>query len=352
MKEKIQYIYEKLEDTLSKKIYIDRLNYSITCDNSYLENMINMAVRSQVKWNVFCESLKEKAAHSKMYIFGAGIWGNILYQETKDFVPWQAVIDSQPIGKTVGGLSVISLKNLTECDSEEIVIAISSYKNRQEMLFLLQKAGIAQDRIVDAGTVIYQLTEGAIYFDLEQLNPQAAYEAFVDAGCFDGLTTKSFFNWCKTKGYAYCFEPDSKNAVSIQSNLTDYPVRYELVEKALWSGTTELYIDERGDYASSVRESDVSHESQMVVAVALDDHLCGKPVTFIKMDVEGAEAEVLKGAKNTIIDQHPRLAVSIYHKPEDIWVLPELILSYYSGYRFYLRHYSFSDYDTVLYAIP
>ena len=77
-----------------------------------------------------------------------------------------------------------------------------------------------------------------------------------------------------------------------------------------------------------------------------------EPVTFIKMDVEGAELEVIKGAKNIIMRQHPRLAVSIYHKIEDIWEIPTLILEYYSGYQLYLRHYSFSYYDTVLYAIP
>lgn len=86
--------------------------------------------------------------------------------------------------------------------------------------------------------------------------------------------------------------------------------------------------------------------------MALDDYLAGRQVTFLKMDVEGAEEEVLKGARNTIMQQHPRLAVSVYHKLSDIQTLPELILSYYPGYRLYLRHYSFSDYDTVLYALP
>ena len=72
---------------------------------------------------------------------------------------------------------------------------------------------------------------------------------------------------------------------------------------------------------------------------------------MIKMDIEGAETEALKGAKMIIKRDKPVLAISIYHKPEDIIELPELISDIHEGYKFYLRHYSLSWYDTVLYAI-
>lgn len=69
------------------------------------------------------------------------------------------------------------------------------------------------------------------------------------------------------------------------------------------------------------------------------------------MDVEGAEYEALKGAAEIIKNQHPVLAISLYHKPEDVFEIPKLILDIYSGYKLYLRHYSFSRHETVLYAI-
>lgn len=348
----MQSIYERMGDSLSGKIYNDRCQYSNTRKGCYIEQMVDRSVRGSAKWKSFCELLKRTAVHSEMYIFGAGIWGNILFRETRDFVQWSAVIDNDPDGKTVGTLPVISPQEVLASGGEDKVIVISSYKNRHEMSVQLQRGGMKQDKIIDAGTVIYWLTEGAVYFDLEQLCPQADFEFFVDAGCFDGLTTQAFFRWCKTKGYAYCFEPDSRNAAAVRKNLTNYAGQYELAEKALWSGKKKLYIDARGDCASSVRVGNGTNGNHTAAAVALDDYLAGKQVTYIKMDVEGAEAEVLKGARNTIISCRPRLAVSIYHKTEDIFVLPELILAYYSGYRFYMRHYSFSDYDTVLYAVP
>jgi hypothetical protein len=69
------------------------------------------------------------------------------------------------------------------------------------------------------------------------------------------------------------------------------------------------------------------------------------------MDIEGAELEAIKGAKRIIEEQKPKLAICVYHKPEDIWELPELILSYNKEYKFYIRHYSYKDNETVLYAV-
>lgn len=88
----------------------------------------------------------------------------------------------------------------------------------------------------------------------------------------------------------------------------------------------------------------------VVEVVALDDVLFDKEITFIKMDIEGAEYAALKGASRIIGSQKPKLAICIYHKPQDIWELPELILQLNSEYRFYIRHYSYKDNETVLYA--
>ena len=352
MIEDLLSIYNRMGDSASEKIYMDRIHYSITGDSRYIECMVDRTVRSSAQWQAFCEILKEKAEHSEMYIFGAGIWGNILYHETNQLIHWTAAIDSYPEGKTVGDLPVVSLEKLKDCEGKDICVAISSYKNGQEMSALLQEAGVLNNKIVDAGNVIYQLTEGAIYFDLEQMTPQAAREFFVDAGCFDGFTTKVFFRWCKNEGYAYCFEPDHENIVTVQRTLSNAAGKYELIEKALWSKTTTLSMDAKGNFATSVALPNRNDNLPRVEAAALDDLLGDQEVTFIKMDIEGAEAEALRGAREIITEQKPKLAISIYHKPEDILVIPQLILEYNSNYKFYLRHYSFSDYDTVLYAIP
>lgn len=75
-------------------------------------------------------------------------------------------------------------------------------------------------------------------------------------------------------------------------------------------------------------------------------------VTFIKMDIEGAELESLKGAQKVIQRDKPKLAICIYHKPEDMVELPLYIKELVPEYKFYIRHHSNFINETVLYAIP
>ena len=57
-------------------------------------------------------------------------------------------------------------------------------------------------------------------------------------------------------------------------------------------------------------------------------------ITMIKMDVEGAELESLKGARKTIQRDKPKLAICIYHKPEDMTEIPLYIKELVPEYRF------------------
>ena len=346
----IKDVYDNIQDKESKMIYTNRLNYSLTHDGGFLKSMVDNTVRNRAEWKRFCEELIRRDHSETMVIYGAGIWGTILYSETRQFVDWKYVIDSYPEGKAVGELTVKDFDRFVQ-EYEDETVVISSYKNYSSMVAQLHKHGIMDDRIVDAGRVIYQLTEEAIYFDLDVLMPQKSKEVFVDAGCFDGLTTKQFFTWCKGEAYSYCFEPDSKNITLIKRNLHNQ-LNSEIIPKALWSGKRTLAMEAKGNFATSVGEDIKNINFHTIESVSLDDFLAGREVTFIKMDIEGAEVEALLGAKKTIAEQKPRLAISIYHKKDDIWKIPKIIRAYCPDYRFYLRHYSFSDYDTVLYAIP
>ena len=75
-------------------------------------------------------------------------------------------------------------------------------------------------------------------------------------------------------------------------------------------------------------------------------------VTYIKMDVEGAELDALHGAKETILRNHPKLAICFYHYQRDFVEIQKWIHSLVPEYKLYIRHHSFSVNETVLYAIP
>ncbi len=69
------------------------------------------------------------------------------------------------------------------------------------------------------------------------------------------------------------------------------------------------------------------------------DDVIKDEITYIKMDVEGEEYNSLIGAKNIIEKYKPKLAIYVYHRQDDFWRIPELVLSYNDTYKVYLRDY-------------
>jgi FkbM family methyltransferase len=74
-------------------------------------------------------------------------------------------------------------------------------------------------------------------------------------------------------------------------------------------------------------------------------------IDFIKLDIEGSEMMALRGAREAIRRFRPRLAISLYHRPEDFFEIPFLLRDMDCGYRFYLDHYTIFGEETILYAI-
>jgi len=75
-------------------------------------------------------------------------------------------------------------------------------------------------------------------------------------------------------------------------------------------------------------------------------------VDFIKLDVEGAELSILKGALETIKKFKPKMAISIYHKPEDIITIPLFLFNVLPQAKFYLSHKFYDCDETVLFVNP
>jgi FkbM family methyltransferase len=76
-----------------------------------------------------------------------------------------------------------------------------------------------------------------------------------------------------------------------------------------------------------------------------------KKVDFIKMDIEGAEIHALTGAKNTIKKFKPKLAISVYHKSDDLITIPKLINSIRDDYKFYFDYYTIISNEAIIYAV-
>jgi hypothetical protein len=109
-----------------------------------------------------------------------------------------------------------------------------------------------------------------------------------------------------------------------------------------------LRFDPAGTRGSSLTEAGGSE----IPVVALDEVLGGSRVTFVKMNIEGAEIEALRGAANSIARWRPKLAISAYHRPSDLWEVAATVREIDPGYRFHLRQHDGGIIETVLYALP
>lgn len=179
------------------------------------------------------------------------------------------------------------------------------------------------------------------YFDDEIVSCQIN-ESFVDAGAFDGATSVEFAKWAK-KGYEkiVIYEPMKENIVNVEHTVRNLK-NVEIHNKALWNKKELLQFSFDGA-GSSIDKNGITVEAE-----PLDPD---SKVTFVKMDIEGAEMNALEGMKSIIMEQKPKLAICIYHLYDDLWNIPKYIHELVPEYKLYMRHYSKINEETVIYAI-
>ncbi len=144
----------------------------------------------------------------------------------------------------------------------------------------------------------------------------------------------------------YAFEPLSGQIDIIKKRCTEHEWQnVEIINAAAWVLKDLLHFQE-----NTTGSTVCSSGSSVVQAIDIDTIVGDEHVTFIKMDIEGAELQALQGARNTILKNKPTLAICVYHKVWDFIDIPLYIISLNPGYRFYLMHYSSMCTETVLYA--
>jgi len=178
-------------------------------------------------------------------------------------------------------------------------------------------------------------------------------DVILDIGGLDGDT--AIFYMEKTHGMCkvFSFEPSQSNKRRFLHHTRRYKNAIELVEKGAWSHGETLRFN--ADCPGSPGSHRVDPDGMEVIEViAIDSFVDQKqtPVHLIKMDIEGAELEALQGARETIARHHPKLQISIYHKPSHLWELQEFIESIGREYDYYIGHHSSMHTETILYARP
>jgi FkbM family methyltransferase len=193
--------------------------------------------------------------------------------------------------------------------------------------------------------------QGAIYFqdDLFRLEKN---EIFVDCGAFDGDTISLFLEkTARSFERIIAFEPDPTNFQQLTERVSAMPSevfeRISLIEAATGESDSQVRMTVGAGPSSQLGLGDCQ-----VKCVALDSVLKEVPVSIIKMDIEGSELAALSGSRQLIKQFSPVLAVSAYHKQEDLWNIPLFLHNLNLNYSFHLRPHMIEGWDLVCYAIP
>lgn len=259
--------------------------------------------------------------------------------------------------------------------------------------------GDAYSRLAWLSILAYRMTLNPFYLDTCAVGMQAdkfgynSYsmnrqffkfsddEVYVDAGAFNGDTIATFLHAVQGKfKHIHSFEPSSENNRQIRqlvARLQDtyvWPLfpRITLHEKGLWDRETTLLfnpsqiLDMSGaggivnpqaahiieaEFVNHVYDKAAEEAASISVPVTTIDDATDRSATFIKFEIEGSELKALHGARETIARNRPKMAVSIYHKPEDLETLMDFVvetgLKYKMGYR---QHNPFLPDAAVLYC--
>ena len=174
------------------------------------------------------------------------------------------------------------------------------------------------------------------------------HEVYVDGGSYDGDTIRSFI--LRVRGHfddIYAFEPDPVTFAKLKGNFREEP-RVHPIHAGLFSRGGNLRFR---DDASRGAIFAADGEIEMPVTT-IDDVLAGRRLTYVKMNIEGAEIDALNGGRNAIREWRPRLAISVYHRASDLWRIPQLVLEISPDYDLYFRQHDGGIIETVLYALP
>ncbi len=363
----IEELYDMLEDEQSKKILEYRLlatygesryNYQLmqklgsyaskSCGDflrrTQLENVKDLFIKSDISKGapiIFCNTEESTTAMFKELQEDKDLWKSIF--ENSEILFWEKERKEET---HCCGLPIVTTNLLEERHLNDGYFVMITTDDVPYFTDFLMKQCVNFKRWL----LTYRCAdENEIYFDKDIIR-LTSNEVFADVGVFDGGSSINFVE--NTKGAynkIYLFEPNQEAIAMCKESLSVMSIdNYELFPVGLWDKKEMLSFSGSG---ASFSLND-GNENELSIPVNSLDNLIGEnEVTFIKMDIEGAEFKALQGAKKSIMKHKPKLAISLYHKPEDLFEIPSYIRSLVPEYKFYLRHYSSNWCDTVLYAV-
>ncbi|NWH08249.1 MAG: FkbM family methyltransferase [Alphaproteobacteria bacterium] len=192
---------------------------------------------------------------------------------------------------------------------------------------------------------------GFYAYDAPHLGPKPG-DLIIDCGAYTGDTALLYLKRLDGNAQIVALEPVPANFSELIETIAREGLAGRITPLPLGAGETpssaHIASDEDGaDPRATLRKNAGGIEIRLET---LDCLLSAGPrVGFIKIDVEGFEPAVLRGARRILGQDRPGLAVAAYHLPEHLWQLPQLIDELAPGYRLHLGHHPASVFECELF---
>lgn len=235
-------------------------------------------------------------------------------------------------------------------------------ENRERFEKIYSLLSDDESKKIYKNVIFYKLTGDIKYLFDSESDKESVYKdllecdsikKYLDLGAYNGDTIREMLKYNPCLESAIALEPDARNFRKLNEYASSSELSIKCINKGAWSEDTTLLFDASGNRnAGIISKGNIVTKIKEVEVASVDSVLCGEKVDYIKYDVEGSEYEALLGSADTIKQYAPKLLVSLYHRSEDLFLLPELVLELNPDYSLYLRRFPYVPaWDLNLYAI-
>ena len=280
-----------------------------------------------------------------------------LESEFEDFIVVLAF--ASPLPEVINNVKALSLRHKVIMPSvpvfgDNIFNKEFLESNIQEIEKAYSLLSDEKSKSVFENIVRFQITGDLNYcFDCENHKDEAfeilnlgKNESFLDLGAYRGDTIKEFLHYAGDYEKIVAVEPDKRTFKKLQIYCESLE-NCTTLNNAVWNESKELFFDGNKGRGGSAKDM-----GETVQSVTVDDltEKYGK-FSYINIDVEGAEKEMLQGASKSLQQHKPKLCMAAYHRSEDIFALINQINEINGDYKIHLRHHPhISFWDTNIYC--
>jgi len=176
----------------------------------------------------------------------------------------------------------------------------------------------------------------------------------LDGGAYNGDSARTMLKAFPMLAKIRACEPDPRTVRKLTAWAEETGGIIEVIPCALSDNAGSMDFHTSGSRGSggngaNRRGADTQVQTETIDRLCADFH-----PDLIKLDVEGWEAEALRGAEETLLRDRPALAVSLYHRAQDLFALPLWLRDHTRGsYSWHLRRVPcYPAWDLMLYAVP